>query len=59
MKIEVTTEQLNQILNALAQQPFIQVHEIINELQQQAQAQLHENTEPKKLKERKPAKQAV
>lgn len=41
MKLEVTTEQVNQILNALAQQPYIEVHELIASIQQQGQAQLN------------------
>ena len=41
MKLELTTEQINQILNALAEQPYIQVHELINEIQNQGQAQLN------------------
>jgi len=40
MKLELTTEQVNQILNALAQQPYIQVHELIQTIQQQGQSQL-------------------
>ncbi len=40
MKLNLTTEQVNQILNALAQQPYIQVHELIATIQQQGQAQL-------------------
>lgn len=42
MKFELTTEQINQILNALAQQPYIQVHELINTIQQQGQSQLQQ-----------------
>ncbi len=41
MKLNLTTEQINQILNALAEQPYIQVHELINEIQNQGQAQLN------------------
>ena len=40
MKLELTTEQVNQILNALAQQPYIQVNELIKTIQQQGQQQL-------------------
>jgi len=40
MKLELTTEQVNQVLNALAQQPYIQVHELIHTIQQQGQQQL-------------------
>jgi hypothetical protein len=47
MKLNLTTEQVNQILNALAQQPYIQVHELIANIQQQGQAQLQvNNSEP-------------
>ncbi|WP_162491424.1 hypothetical protein [Aquimarina longa] len=41
MQLELTTEQVNQILNALAQQPYIRVHELINTIHQQGQQQLH------------------
>jgi hypothetical protein len=40
MKLELTTEQVTQVLNALAQQPYIQVHELIHTIQQQGQQQL-------------------
>jgi hypothetical protein len=42
MKLELTTEQVNQVLNSLAQQPYIQVHELINTIQQQGQEQLQQ-----------------
>lgn len=42
MKLELTTDQVNQVLNALAQQPYIQVHELINTIQQQGQQQLQQ-----------------
>ncbi|MFT6500411.1 MAG: hypothetical protein ACJASQ_000520 [Crocinitomicaceae bacterium] len=42
MKLELTTEQVNQVLNSLAQQPYIQVHELINTIQQQGQQQLQQ-----------------
>ena len=42
MKLELTTEQVNQVLNALAQQPYIQVHDLINTIQQQGQQQLQQ-----------------
>lgn len=41
MKLELTTDQINQILNVLAEKPYIQVHELINTIQQQAQGQLN------------------
>ncbi|MFT5819784.1 MAG: hypothetical protein ACI8ZM_001009 [Crocinitomix sp.] len=44
MKLELTTEQINQILNALAEQPYIQVHELIAAIQQQGSAQLPKQT---------------
>ncbi len=40
MKLNLTTEQVNQILNALAQQPYIQVHELITTIQQQGATQM-------------------
>lgn len=42
MQLQLTTEQVNQILNALAQQPYIQVHELIATIQQQGNAQLQQ-----------------
>ena len=42
MKLQLTTDEVNQILNALAQQPYIQVHELINTIQQQGQQQLQQ-----------------
>ena len=42
MKLELTTEQVNQVLNALAQQSYIQVHDLINTIQQQGQQQLQQ-----------------
>ncbi|MEL6559880.1 MAG: hypothetical protein AAFQ94_16950 [Bacteroidota bacterium] len=41
MTLTLTTEQVNLILNALAQQPYIQVHETIQSIQQQGQQQLN------------------
>lgn len=41
MTLNLTTEQVNQVLNALAQQPYIQVHELINTIQQQGDRQLN------------------
>jgi len=40
MKLQLTTEQVNQILSALAQQPYLQVYELINTIRQQGQDQL-------------------
>ncbi|MCH2226045.1 MAG: hypothetical protein MK066_14850, partial [Crocinitomicaceae bacterium] len=42
MKLQLTTEQVNQVLNALAQQPYIQVHELITTIQQQGNAQIQQ-----------------
>ncbi len=42
MNLQLTTEQVNQVLNALAQQPYIQVHELIATIQRQGSAQLQE-----------------
>jgi hypothetical protein len=46
MKLELTTEQVNQILNALAQQPYIQVNELINSIQQQGNTQIQNEQAP-------------
>jgi len=40
MKLELTTEQVNEILDSLAQQPYIKVYDLINEIQKQAHVQL-------------------
>ncbi len=42
MKLNLTTDQVNQILNALGQQPYIEVYELIATIQQQGQKQLQE-----------------
>lgn len=54
MKLELTTEQVNQILNVLAQQPYIQVHELIATIQQQGSVQLHENQQHEIAEEMEP-----
>jgi hypothetical protein len=38
--LELEVEQVNQILDALGQQPFAQVYQLIASIQQQAQNQL-------------------
>ncbi|MGB3463737.1 MAG: hypothetical protein WBA74_00630 [Cyclobacteriaceae bacterium] len=38
--LNLTPEQINQVLNALAQQPYIQVHELIHTIRQQGEEQL-------------------
>jgi len=40
VKINLTVAEINQILEALGQQPYIQVYQLIASLQQQAQTQL-------------------
>ncbi len=40
LKLEFTTEEVNTILNALGQRPFIEVHRLIDSIQRQAQQQL-------------------
>lgn len=42
MKLNLTQEQVNQILNALGQLPYIEVYELITTIQQQGQTQLQE-----------------
>lgn len=42
MKLNLTQDQVNQILNALGQQPYIEVYELIATIQQQGQTQLQE-----------------
>lgn len=45
MQLTLTTDQANQVLHALAQQPYIQVHELIQHIQQQAQQQMQPEAE--------------
>lgn len=40
MKLELTIEQINIILNALGNAPFVQVERLINEIRKQGQAQM-------------------
>lgn len=40
MKLELTIEQINMILNALGAAPYVQVAPLIAEIQRQAQAQV-------------------
>jgi len=40
LNFELTVDEINAVLNALAKQPFEQVFKLINELQQSASAQL-------------------
>ena len=40
MRLELTIEQINLIMSALGNAPFIQVEGIINEIRKQAQPQL-------------------
>ena len=40
IKLELTVDQVNTILQALGNEPFVRVHDLINTIQQQAQQQL-------------------
>jgi len=44
MKLELTTEEINQILSILGQAPFAQVFQLIGNIQVQAQAQTNKQT---------------
>ena len=46
IKFEISVEEANLILMALARQPFEQVVSVINKLQQQAQAQMPKPEKP-------------
>jgi hypothetical protein len=46
IKFEISVEEANVILMALARQPFEQVVSVINKLQQQAQAQMPKPEKP-------------
>ncbi len=43
LKLELTTEEINTILGALGQRPFIEVHQLIAKIRHQAQQQLEGN----------------
>ena len=47
INLELTIEEANQILNTLAQQPYVKVKSLIEKIQSQAQGQINEE-EPKK-----------
>ena len=42
MNITFTEQELNIVLNALAQRPFAEVFQLVNKIQEQAQQQLKE-----------------
>jgi hypothetical protein len=46
MKLELTIEQVNIIMSALGNCPFLQVEAVINEIRKQAQSQLAPKSEP-------------
>lgn len=41
MKLDLSVDQINVILNALGNAPYVQVHTLIAEIQKQGQAQLN------------------
>jgi len=43
MQLTFNEQELNVVLNALAQRPFAEVFQLIGKVQQEAQAQLKEN----------------
>lgn len=45
IKLELKIEEINQVLTALGNLPFIQVHELIGKIQAQATGQLTAGTE--------------
>lgn len=42
MKLELTEQEVNTLLNALAQRPFAEVFQLVGKIQEQAQEQLKE-----------------
>lgn len=42
LKISLTVDETNKVLDALAQMPFVQVHQLIAKIHQSAQEQLQE-----------------
>jgi hypothetical protein len=43
IELALTLEEINVILEALGQQPFVRVHQLIAKIQQQATAQLQDD----------------
>ncbi len=41
IKLELTVDQVNTILQSLGNMPYVQVHELINTIQQQGASQLN------------------
>lgn len=54
VNLEINLEDVNVVLNALAQQPYIQVHELIRNIQAQATQQLKEQEEEATRQETEP-----
>ena len=46
IKLELTLDQINMILETLGERPFAQVYQLINSIQRQAQGQLQEPAGP-------------
>jgi hypothetical protein len=44
IQLELTLAQVNQLLDALGDQPYKQVYQLIQQIQQQAEAQLQQAT---------------
>lgn len=43
IKLTLSIEEINKILEALGSQPYVGVYQLINKIQQQASSQLQEN----------------
>ncbi len=46
IELKLSLDEVNQILEALGQQPFIKVHQVIAKIQQQATEQLNSRGSP-------------
>ncbi len=51
LSLNLTLEEINQILDSLGDQPYKQVFELVNKIQAQAQAQLQGQAQPTSLKQ--------
>ncbi len=51
IKLELTLEETNKVLEALGQRPYIQVFELINKVSEQAQSQVQASQQPETLED--------
>ena len=58
IQLTLTVEEVNQILNALGEQPYAKVYTLVNKIQEQAQAQLQAHESPMAQENIPPEKEA-